>query len=82
MSDINPVSDNMLCAGRRGKSGCHGDSGRPLVCPSGKTGRFALQGVFSWGSPYCAIKETRFSIFVKVKKYINWIESHVYLKYL
>ena len=30
MSDINPVSDNMLCAGRRGKSGCHGDSGRPL----------------------------------------------------
>ena len=47
MSDINPVNDNMLCVGGRGKSGCHGDSGGLLVLPSEKTGRFALQGVFS-----------------------------------
>ena len=82
MSDINPVNGNMLCVGGRGKSGCHGDSGGLLVLPSEKTGRFALQGVFSWGSPYCAIKETRFSIFAKVKKYINWIEFDVYSRYL
>uniref|UniRef100_A0A1Y9IVX9 Peptidase S1 domain-containing protein n=1 Tax=Anopheles minimus TaxID=112268 RepID=A0A1Y9IVX9_9DIPT len=45
------ITNNMLCAGSKGKDACTGDSGGALVIP--KTNYFMLVGMVSWGSASC-----------------------------
>ncbi|XP_052890126.1 trypsin 3A1-like [Anopheles moucheti] len=45
------ITDNMLCAGSKGKDACTGDSGGSLVVPT--TNYFMLLGMVSWGSASC-----------------------------
>ena len=69
------ITDAMVCGGVPGsvKSGCHGDSGGPFVCPNTK-GRFVLQGSVSWGSPKCDTAEA-YSVFARVAKFRNWVDA-------
>lgn len=84
MKDINPnggVTNNMLCAGGNQKSGCEGDSGGPVVCMN-SDGQYVLQGVVAWGSPKCSLAKDRYSVFTRVARYIDWINSAIYSNYI
>ena len=65
------VTDTMLCAASKLKSICQGDTGGPLVCQHGN-GRWYLEGVSSWASPYCDANDA-YSVFTRVSSYVNWI---------
>uniref|UniRef100_A0A182MVV3 Peptidase S1 domain-containing protein n=1 Tax=Anopheles culicifacies TaxID=139723 RepID=A0A182MVV3_9DIPT len=45
------ITNNMLCAGSKGKDACTGDSGGSLVVP--RNNYFILVGMVSWGSASC-----------------------------
>ena len=65
------ISDNMLCAGEKGKDSCQGDSGGPLVAYN--NGSPVLVGVVSWGIG-CAF-EGYPGVYAKVSNYLDWIEN-------
>ena len=65
------ISDNMLCAGEKGKDSCQGDSGGPLVAYD--NGSPVLVGVVSWGIG-CAF-EGYPGVYAKVSNYLDWIEN-------
>ena len=69
------ITDQMVCAGEVGskKSGCHGDSGGPFVCPD-RTGRFYLHGDVSWGSGQCDTSQA-YSVFARVTEFVDWIKE-------
>ena len=75
-----PITDKMVCGGGNYKSGCHGDSVGPYVCPN-SSGRFYVQGAVSWGSPHCKVRD-RYTVFARVGEYVDWIESNIYTRYL
>ena len=77
------INDKILCAGGNNKSGCKGDSGSPFLCrdEENMNWRFHLQGVVQGGSDTCKL-ENSYSIFTRVSKYVDWIESHLYSRYL
>ncbi|KAJ8021040.1 Ovochymase-1 [Holothuria leucospilota] len=66
------ITENMICAGIDEKSTCQGDSGGPLVCQEAD-GRWTLVGITSWGYQ-CGDPESP-SVFVRVSKYLEYIES-------
>ncbi|KAJ8021024.1 Hyalin [Holothuria leucospilota] len=66
------ITDNMICAGIDERSTCNGDSGGPLVCQEAD-GRWTLVGITSWGYQ-CGDPESP-SVFVRVSKYLEYIES-------
>jgi len=80
MKDILPISDKQVCAGGNHVSGCLGDSGSPLVCMSDSNYKWYLQGVVTGGSADCSVD--KYSVFQRVNKYIDWIESYLYSKYI
>ncbi|XP_050070867.1 uncharacterized protein LOC126558835 [Anopheles maculipalpis] len=45
------ITENMICAGSKGKDACTGDSGGALVVPANNY--FLLAGMVSWGSASC-----------------------------
>ncbi|KAK2617021.1 hypothetical protein QQS21_000112 [Conoideocrella luteorostrata] len=63
-----PITGNMICAGRPGKDSCYGDSGGPLIDDTN-----ALVGVVSFGR-HCGM-EGRPGVYTRVGKYISFIES-------
>lgn len=69
------ITKQMVCAGEVGskKSGCHGDSGGPFVCPD-PTGRFYLHGDVSWGSGQCDTSQA-YTVFARVTEFVDWIKN-------
>uniref|UniRef100_A0A8D0HDU1 pancreatic elastase II n=1 Tax=Sphenodon punctatus TaxID=8508 RepID=A0A8D0HDU1_SPHPU len=69
------VKTNMVCAGGDGViSSCNGDSGGPLNC-RGADGRWAVQGVVSFGSSLGCNYYRKPSVFTRVAVYNNWINQ-------
>ena len=73
------IHKRMLCAGDvsvgNEVNGCHGDSGGPLVCRKGN-GKYALEGVVSWGSKTCnfGTSDKMYTVFTRVSEYRQWID--------
>lgn len=70
-SDINPITEAMVCAGydEGGKDACSGDSGGPLV--DGDT----LVGIVSWGAG-CARADYA-GVYTRVGAFIEWIAENL-----
>ncbi|OWF43505.1 fibrinolytic enzyme, isozyme C-like [Mizuhopecten yessoensis] len=66
------IYDTHICIEAQGKSACSGDSGGPLVCRV--DGKYALAGATSWGITTC---EGFPSVYVRVSKYLSWINSNM-----
>ncbi|CAG2115466.1 unnamed protein product, partial [Medioppia subpectinata] len=76
--NLGTIDDDMTCfGGQGGKDSCMGDSGGPLVEKTEQ--RAYVIGVVSWGIP-CAEK-TFPTIYTKVTKYIEWIQTNIKYKY-
>ncbi|XP_041118803.1 vitamin K-dependent protein C-like isoform X2 [Polyodon spathula] len=70
---LNPLTDNMLCAGVLGgsKDACSGDSGGPMVT---KFKRYwFLVGLVSWGEG-CG-RMDKLGVYTKVSNYLEWIKN-------
>ncbi|XP_037754669.1 serine protease 27-like [Chelonia mydas] len=69
------IKDDMLCTWSRGDpSGpCQGDSGGPLVCP--RNDSFVLTGIVSWGINCTASTPPLPGVYVRVPRYVNWIQN-------
>lgn len=64
------LSKNFICAGGKEFDLCVGDSGAPLVCPSGD--KFVLTGLSSYG--VSCFTETP-GVYTSVAKYVEWIHD-------
>ncbi|XP_065376314.1 chymotrypsin-like elastase family member 2A [Macaca fascicularis] len=65
----------MICAGGDGvTSSCYGDSGGPLNCQAAD-GRWEVHGIVSFGSSLGCNYPQKPSVFTRVSKYIDWINS-------
>lgn len=63
------ISDQVICAARRGQSVCRGDSGGPLTL----TNEYRLVGVVSWGKKNCN-GDGQPGVFTSVVAYSDWIK--------
>ncbi|XP_077196925.1 uncharacterized protein LOC143838907 [Paroedura picta] len=69
------VKDNNLCATpeKGGKENCQGDGGSPLMCREGRSERFWVVGVNSWGS---GCTEARMpTVFISTQRFSSWIQK-------
>ncbi|XP_075057855.1 vitamin K-dependent protein C-like [Mixophyes fleayi] len=71
----NPVTGNMICAGRLGdnQDACTGDSGGPMVTTFGDT--WFLIGLVSWGEG-CG-RLDNFGVYTKVHIYLKWVSQQI-----
>ncbi|XP_073350145.1 tryptase-like [Pagrus major] len=69
------LTDDMLCAGARGKDGCKGDNGGPLMC-LGASGLKQV-GILSYGSPNGCGLAGQPSIYAKVSQYLSFINDNI-----
>ncbi|KAJ8358964.1 hypothetical protein SKAU_G00154890 [Synaphobranchus kaupii] len=67
------VKSNMICAGGRSFSGCHGDSGGPLNCKV--NGTYYVHGVTGFVSSLGCNMEQKPTVFTHVSAYIGWMNS-------
>lgn len=74
--DVNPVTNQMICATNPTASGCNGDSGGPLVHNAGSANR-CLAGVVSWGANGCPADTTvRPTVYADPASLKAWISSN------
>ncbi|KAK7938288.1 hypothetical protein WMY93_001614 [Mugilogobius chulae] len=66
------ITNNMLCAGQKGKDSCQGDSGGPLVLKL--NGSWYQPGVVSFGIG-CALAQYP-GVYAKVSNYQTWIAGN------
>jgi len=72
-----PVTERMVCAGHgplTPTGGCHGDSGGPFVCKTGRNGEWVLHGAVSWGSGRCDTTEA-YTLFARISSLRGWIDE-------
>ncbi|XP_054570127.1 LOW QUALITY PROTEIN: mastin-like [Eptesicus fuscus] len=68
------ITDDMLCAGSRGRDSCQGDSGGPLVC---KWKNIWVQvGVVSWAYR-CGLPGFP-GVYARVTSFLPWIRHHIH----
>ncbi|KAM4646744.1 chymotrypsin-C-like [Amazona ochrocephala] len=68
------VLPSMVCAGGDGVvSGCNGDSGGPLNCPSEE--HWEVAGIVSFGSALGCNTRRKPTVFTRVSAYIDWINE-------
>jgi len=74
------VTDNMICAGHSsgGQDICQGDSGGGLVFYDSTTNTWVLGGVVSWGSDLGCGLPNKYGVFVKIVKFVQWIEQNMF----
>ncbi|KAM9457784.1 tryptase-like [Clarias gariepinus] len=69
------ITDNMICAGQKGKDSCQGDSGGPMVLKQNNT--WVQAGIVSFGSDKgCALPNIT-GVYTRVSKYQAWINSKI-----
>lgn len=71
---LNPITDQMLCAGANGKDACSGDSGGPLMVRD-STGTWNVAAIVSWGDG-CATKGL-YGVYTRVAQFADFINSHI-----
>lgn len=74
------ITDNMICAGHAagGQDICQGDSGGGLVFFDSTTRKWILGGVVSWGSDQGCGLPNKYGVFVKITKFVRWIEQNTF----
>jgi len=73
------ITYNMICAGSHSNNTeCIADIGSPLVCNHGNK-KFILNGYASWIDTKC---DEKLNVFTNIAKYIDWIETIIYSKYI
>uniref|UniRef100_A0A8C0R466 Chymotrypsin like elastase 3B n=1 Tax=Canis lupus dingo TaxID=286419 RepID=A0A8C0R466_CANLU len=68
------VKKTMVCAGGDILSGCNGDSGGPLNCPTGD-GSWQVHGVTSFVSAFGCNTIKKPTVFTRVSAFNDWIEE-------
>ncbi|XP_070955002.1 chymotrypsin-like elastase family member 3B isoform X2 [Macaca nemestrina] len=68
------VKKTMVCAGGDIRSGCNGDSGGPLNCPT-DDGGWQVHGVTSFVSSFGCNTQRKPTVFTRVSAFIDWIEE-------
>ncbi|KAL4112928.1 hypothetical protein QTP88_016643 [Uroleucon formosanum] len=68
------IDDTQLCAGIKGRDGCNGDSGGPLMWPNGS--QYYLVGVMNFGHVNCA-KTSIPGIYARVTSFLEWIANNM-----
>ncbi|XP_035660370.1 coagulation factor VII-like [Branchiostoma floridae] len=71
---ISYYPESMLCAEQAGVSGCEGDSGGPMACPSADLSTWELTGIISWGENPCGA-HVKPGIFTRVHSFVGWIND-------
>ncbi|XP_028615700.1 chymotrypsin-like elastase family member 3B [Grammomys surdaster] len=70
------VKKTMVCAGSDLQSGCNGDSGGPLNCPT-ESGTWAVHGVTSFVSSLGCNTRKKPTVFTRVSAFNDWIEETI-----
>ncbi|KAM5161443.1 chymotrypsin-like elastase family member 3B [Callospermophilus lateralis] len=70
------VKRTMVCAGGDIRSGCNGDSGGPLNCPT-EDGSWQVHGVTSFVSAYGCNTLKKPTVFTRVSAFNEWIEETI-----
>uniref|UniRef100_A0A8C6R2A2 Chymotrypsin-like elastase family member 3B n=1 Tax=Nannospalax galili TaxID=1026970 RepID=A0A8C6R2A2_NANGA len=68
------VKKTMVCAGGDAQSGCNGDSGGPLNCPT-ENGTWQVHGVTSFVSSLGCNTLKKPTVFTRVSAFNDWIEE-------
>lgn len=68
------ISDQVICAARKGQSTCRGDSGGPLTL----TNEGQLVGIISWGKSRCN-GDGQPGVYTSVVAYADWIQKAIAL---
>ncbi|KAB1251800.1 Mastin [Camelus dromedarius] len=69
----NPIKDDMLCAGSKGRDSCQYDSGGPQVCSWNCA--WVQVGVMSWGYK-CGLHNFP-GVYTQAMSYVPWIRQYV-----
>ncbi|XP_004637686.1 proproteinase E [Octodon degus] len=70
------VKKSMVCAGGDIQSGCNGDSGGPLNCPT-EEGNWQVHGVTSFVSALGCNTLKKPTVFTRVSDFTDWIEETI-----
>jgi len=73
VNGLDPITDQMLCAGADGKDSCSGDSGGPLMVRD--SAGWKLAGIVSWGDG-CATTGL-YGVYTRVAQFADFINSYL-----
>ena len=71
-----PVTENMMCAGKAGKDSCVGDSGGPLLVKD-ESGTWIQAGLVSWGGDICGDRDL-YGVYTRISLMTDFINEYVF----